>query len=49
MLTAFYQHTKPIVETSIQDAAKQNNAFRPIDGYFRPLIPANLFNVILGR
>jgi hypothetical protein len=49
MLTAFYQHAKPIVETSLKEAAQQLPDFRPINDYFRPLIPAALFDVTLGR
>jgi hypothetical protein len=48
-LKAFYQHAKPIVETSLKEAAMQPPDFRPIDEHFRPIIPAALFDVILGR
>jgi hypothetical protein len=49
MITTFYQHEKTIVETSLKEAAQQPPDFRPIDDYFRPIIPAALFDVILGR
>jgi hypothetical protein len=49
ILTAFYLQAKPIVETSLKQAAGIPPDFRPIDTYFRPLIPAAFFDVILGR
>jgi hypothetical protein len=49
ILTAFYRHAKPIVGTSLKQAAQQPPDLRPIDDYFCPLILAALFNVILGR
>jgi hypothetical protein len=49
ILTAFYWQAKPIVETSLKQAAALPPDFRPIDTYFRLLIPAALFDVILGR
>jgi hypothetical protein len=49
ILTDFYRHAKPIVETSLKQAAQLPPDFRPIDAYFRPLIPAALSDVILGR
>jgi hypothetical protein len=47
-LQAFYQHAKPIAEKSIADALKIGWNFRPIDVYFRPLIPQAIFDIILG-
>jgi hypothetical protein len=49
ILTAFYRHAQPIVEMSLKQAAQLPPNFRPIDDYFRPLIPAALFGVILGH
>jgi hypothetical protein len=46
-LKIFYSHAKPIVEQSLEDAAKLGNQFRLIDTYFRPVIPPELFDVIL--
>jgi hypothetical protein len=48
-LKAFYSHAKPIVETSIKDALNFGPAFRRINDHFRPIIPAYLFDIILGR
>jgi hypothetical protein len=41
--------TCSIVETRLKEAAQQHPNFRPIDNYFRPLIPAALFDIIIGR
>jgi hypothetical protein len=49
MLTAFYRHAKPTMETSLKQATQQPPYYRPIDDHFRPLIPAALFDVIIGR
>jgi hypothetical protein len=49
VLSAFYSHAKHIVETSLKQAAQQESRFLRIDSYFRPTIPATLFDVILGR
>jgi hypothetical protein len=46
-LKTFYSHAKPIVEQSLEDAAKLGSQFRLIDTYFHPVIPPELFNVIL--
>jgi hypothetical protein len=48
-LVAFYQHAKPIPEQSMEDAPKLGRNFRHINDYFRPVIPAALFDIILGR
>jgi hypothetical protein len=49
VLSAFYSHEKEIVETSHKEAAQLGSRFLRIDSYFRPTIPAALFDVILGR
>jgi hypothetical protein len=46
---ALYSHAKPIVETSIKEALNFGPAFWRISNHFRPLIPAALFDIILGR
>jgi hypothetical protein len=46
-LKTFYSHAKHIVEQSLEDAAKLGSQFRLIDTYFRPVIPSELFDVIL--
>jgi hypothetical protein len=48
ILKAFYTHAKPIVELSIKQALQFGPQFQPITTYFRPLIPAHLFDIILG-
>jgi hypothetical protein len=48
-LKAFYRHAKPIVETSIKNALNFGPAFRHINDHFPPVIPAYLFNILLGR
>jgi hypothetical protein len=49
ILKAFYTHAKPIVEVSLKGAAQLGTRFQSIDTYFRPVISAELFNLILGR
>jgi hypothetical protein len=46
-LLVFYQHAKPIVAKSLEDAAHLGAQFRTIDHHFRPLIPLALFDAIL--
>jgi hypothetical protein len=49
-LNAFYQHAKPIVETSLKDALRLGSRFRPLDHYFPPVLhnmPQNIFDIIL--
>jgi hypothetical protein len=49
-LNAFYQHAKPIVETSLKDALRLGPRFLPLDHYFPPVqntIPQNIFDIIL--
>jgi hypothetical protein len=51
-LNTFYRHAKPIVEKSIEDAKTLGQNFRRINEHLQPirhLIPAALFDVILGR
>jgi hypothetical protein len=36
-LKAFYQHAKPLIKKSIEDATKLGDQFRHIDTYFRPV------------
>jgi hypothetical protein len=48
-LKAFYQHAKPIVQVSLEQALDFGPSFRRIDEHFRTLIPAFLFDIILGR
>jgi hypothetical protein len=49
ILKAFYTHAKPIVELSIKQAVQLGPRFQPITTYFRPFIPAHLFDIILGH
>jgi hypothetical protein len=49
LLKAFYLHAKPIAELSIKQASQLGPLFQPITSYFRPTIPAHLFDIILGR
>ena len=39
---------KTTVKVSVAQAADMGANFRPIDAYFPPVIPAHLFEVILG-
>jgi hypothetical protein len=48
-LKYFYQHAKPIVEVSLEEALDFGPSFRRINDHFRPLIPVFLFDIILGR
>jgi hypothetical protein len=51
-LNTFYRQAEPIVEKSIEEDKTLGQNFRRINEHFRPirqLIPAALFNVILGR
>jgi hypothetical protein len=49
ILKAFYNHAKSIVEVSLKGAAQLGTRFQSINTYFRPVISAELFNVILGH
>jgi hypothetical protein len=48
-LKAFHSHGKPSVKTSIKDALNFGPVFRRTNDHFRPVIPAYLFDIILGR
>jgi hypothetical protein len=47
-LQAFYSWAKPVVVLSMAKAREMGTHFRSIDQYFKPRIPQELFNVILG-
>jgi hypothetical protein len=47
-LQAFYSWAKPVVALSMAKAREMGTQFRSIDQYFRPRIPHELFDVILG-
>jgi hypothetical protein len=46
-LSAFFNWANPLVAKSISDANELGPHFRHIDSYFRPLIPTELFDIIL--
>jgi hypothetical protein len=49
-LQAFYQHAKPIVETSLKDSIRLGSRFRPLGHYFPPVllpISQHIFDIIL--
>jgi hypothetical protein len=47
-LQSFYSWAQPVVKLSIAKALEMGAHFRPINQYFRPHIPPELFDVILG-
>jgi hypothetical protein len=50
VLHAFYQHAKPIVETTIKDSLRLGSRLRPLDHYFLPVlhtIPQHIFDIVL--
>ena len=49
VLQRWYRWAKPLVAQSIKDAAELGKNFRYIDDYFRPEIPPELVDAILGR
>jgi hypothetical protein len=44
----FLKRMKPTVKVSVAQAADMGANFRSIDSYFPPLVPAHLFDLILG-
>jgi hypothetical protein len=37
-----------VTKVSVAQAADMGTNFRPIDSYFSPLVPAHLFDIIVG-
>jgi hypothetical protein len=48
-LQTFLKRMRLTVKTSVEQAANMGVHFRPIDSYFPPCIPPELFDVILGK
>ena len=48
-LKCWYIWAKPLVRQSIKDAEDFGKKFRRINEYFRPVIPPELVDAILGR
>jgi hypothetical protein len=48
-LNAWYTYAKPLVDYSVKQAQDFGPGFRPITDYFPAVIPAELFDIILGR
>jgi hypothetical protein len=46
-LRTFYAWANTLVDNSIHDANELGSRFCPIDSYFRPTVPPELFDVIL--
>ena len=49
VLQRWYRWAKPLVAQSIKDATEMGKKFRRINDYFRPEIPPELVDAILGR
>jgi hypothetical protein len=48
-LRNFLSFARPVVKLSIQQAKDMGSRFRPIDEYFRPVIPQHVIDAILGN
>jgi hypothetical protein len=47
-LLTFIKRMKTTVKVSVAQAADMGSNFRSIDPYFSPLVPAHLFDIVLG-
>jgi hypothetical protein len=48
-LKTFLQRMRATVKASVAQAADMGSNFRPIDSYFPPHIPQDIFKIILGN
>jgi hypothetical protein len=48
-LRNFLSFARPVVQISIDQAKNMGANFKPVDAYFRPVIPQHVINAILGN